>query len=132
MILPLATSSHCSIYSFIALASLYSNKNDMIMVCEMVDVALLIATLVEVYFVIKIYLVLKAACERRNFPLQGPEMEEDQRVFPVQAAQMEEEQNARHGAADQRCAVQRHSRQIINLRAAGNRARPQEHDERPF
>ena len=61
---------------------------------EMVDLALLIATLVVVYFVIKIYLVLKAACERRDFPLQGPEMEKDQRAFPVQAVQMEEEQSA--------------------------------------
>ena len=101
----------------------------MIMVCEMVNVALLIAMLVVVYFVVKMYLVLKAACERRDFPLQGPEMEEDQRAFPVQAVQMEEEERARHGAADQRCAIQR-QRQIFNLRAAGNRARPQEHDER--
>ena len=95
----------------------------------MVHVALLFATLVEVYFVIKMYLVLKGACERRNFPLQGPEMEEEQRAFPVQAVQMERQQGARHGEADLRCAIQTY-REIVNLRAAGNRARPQEHDER--
>ena len=68
--------------------------------------------------------------ERRAFPVQAHQMEEGQRAFLVQAVQMKKEQRARHGEAHLSHAVQR-SRKTINLRAAGNRARPQEHDERP-
>ena len=82
---------------------------------EHVNVASLIAVVVIMYFVIKMYLVLtKAAyCKRR-----------------VQALEMEAGQRARHTQADPRRAVRRPDRESINLRAAGNRARAQEHDER--
>ena len=95
---------------------------------EIVNVALLIAMLVVTYFVIKIYMVLKEACERRDFPLEGPEMVEEQRAFPVQALEMEAGQRAGHVETDQRRALQR-NRETINLRAARNKALPQEHDE---
>ena len=82
---------------------------------ELVNVASFIVMLIVMYFVIKIYLAVKAVCERR--------------AFPVQALELEGQQRARNGAANPRRAAQR-NRQSINLRAAGNKARPQEHDER--
>ena len=75
------------------------------------------------------YLVLKVACERKDVLLQGPEIEEGEIAFPVQAVQMERQQRERYEEADSRRALQR-NRQIVNLRAAGNKACPQEHDER--
>ena len=62
------------------------------------------------------YLAVKAACEQKIFPVQGPEMEEEQR--------------ARHREMQPRHAVQRNRELTINLAAAGSRARAQEHDER--
>ena len=68
--------------------------------------------LLALYLVIKIYLALKTA-----FPIQAPVIGE---------------QRAGHGAANPRRAVQKsqRNRETVNLCAAGNRARPQEHDER--
>ena len=84
------------------------------MMSELVNVALLIAMLVIMYFVIKIYLVVTEAtyCERR-----------------VQALEMEAGHSTCHTQADPRLAVRKTDRETINLRAAGNRARAQEHDE---
>ena len=84
------------------------------MMTELVNVTSLIAILVIMYFVIKIYLVLTEAtyCERK-----------------VQALEMEAGHRARHTQADLRLAVRKTDWETINLRAAGNRARAQEHDE---
>ena len=96
-----------------------------LMMVELVNVALLIVMLIVMCIVIKIYLAVKVArCGRRAFQVLGPEMEGEQRAFPVQALGMEEEQRAGDGVA-----VGRHW-EIINHRAAGNKARPQENDER--
>ena len=94
------------------------------MMVELVNVAPLLVMLIAMCVVIKIYLAVKVACERRAFPVQGPEMGQEQRAFPVQALGMEEEQRAGDGVAVGR------NWEIINHRAAGNRARPQENDER--
>ena len=91
---------------------------------ELLNVALLIVMLIVMCVVIKIYLAVKVACERRVFQVLGPEMGHEQRAFPVQVLGIEEEQRAGDGEAVGR------NREIINHRAAGNRARPQENDER--
>ena len=91
---------------------------------ELVNVASLIVMLIVMCVVIKIYLAVTIACERRAFQVLGPEMRQEQRAFPVQALGMEEEQRAGDGVAVGR------NWEIINHRAAGNRARPQENDER--
>ena len=96
---------------------------------ESVSVASLTVMIIILFFVIRMYLAVKAACEQRVFQVQGPEMEGEQRAFLVQAVQMERQQRARHGAANPRREVQR-NREMVNVRAATNRARPQEHDER--
>ena len=83
----------------------------LLIMTELVNVASFIVMLIVMYFVIKIYLAVKVVCERR--------------AFQVQALELEGQQTARHGVANPRPAAQ-----SINLRAAGNRARPQEHDER--
>ena len=96
----------------------------LLMMAELVNVASLIVMLIAICVVIKIYLAMKVACERRAFHVLGPEMGQEQRAFPVQVLGMEEEQRAGDGVAVGR------NREIINHRAAGNRARPQENDER--
>ena len=93
------------------------------MMAELLNVASLIMMLIVMCVVIKIYIAVKAACKRIAFPVQGPEMEGEQRAFPVQALGMEQEQRAGDGVAVGR------NRQIVNPRAAGNRARPLERDE---
>ena len=94
------------------------------MIAELVNTASLIVMLIVMCVVIKIYLTVKEACKRIAIQVQGPEMEGEQRAFPVQAVGMERQQRGGDGVAVGR------NRQIVNLRAAGNRARPQENDER--
>ena len=83
------------------------------MLTELANVASFIVMFIVMYFVIKIYLAVKVVCERRAFQVQA----------------LEGQQRARHGVATPRRAAQR-NRRSINLRAAGNRTRSQEHDER--
>ena len=89
-----------------------------IMIAELVSVVSLIMMhmFVALCCAVTMYLAVMAACERRVFPLHGPEMEGRPQI-------------ADHGAADHWRRVVRRNRQTFNHRI-GNRALPQEHDER--
>ena len=87
------------------------------MTAELVSVASLIIMhmFVARCCVVIMYVAVMVACETRVFPLQGPEMVGRQQIVD-------------HGAAEGRQNV-RGNMQTVNRRM-GNRARPQEHDER--
>ena len=88
------------------------------MTAELVGAASLIVMLVLMCFAINMYLAVIAACERRAL------------AYPVQGAEMEEQQRVSRGAAERRRrAVRRRHMETVN-HSAGNQADPQEHDER--
>ena len=86
-----------------------------IMTAELISVASLVLMFVVLYCVVRIYSAVMPDYERR----QG---------FPVQGLEMEGQDRAGDGAADRRRRGQR-GRRSANQRT-GSRARPQEHDER--
>ena len=95
------------------------------MMAELVNVASLIVMLIVMCVVIKIYLAMTSCLRAESLPSSGSrDGRQEQRAFPVQGLGMEEEQRAGDGVAVGR------NWEIINHRAAGNRAHPQENDER--
>ena len=88
------------------------------MTAELVSVTSLIVIHIFVVLccVVTMYVAVMATYDRRVFRLLGPEME----GWP---------QTADRGLARRRLAGVRRNRQTVNHRI-GNRARPQEHDER--